>query len=271
MSDFIFRDDEKYISFSQIELFSECSWRWKIQYIDKIKIKNIYLVFGNSIHEAIEIGLKDKTVNLKEVFQTRWKENFRLFLTDEYALRESKNKEFLDKCKHMYQMGPQLVQEAVESLPDKFPGWEILFIEIPLQEKLTDKENSYVYIGKIDLVLTDGEKIVVIDWKTSSWGWDAKKRNDKMRHYQLMLYKHFYAKKFEIDPDLIECYVALVKRTANKDRIEFIPIKGGKKKIQNSLEVAENVVYNIGKRKFIKNFSACKFCPFKKTDLCPGS
>ena len=33
----------------------------------------------------------------------------------------------------------------------------------------------------------------IIDWKTCSWGWDAKKRSDKILAYQLVFYKHFFA------------------------------------------------------------------------------
>lgn len=273
MSDFVYEDDKKYISFSQVELFNECSWRWKLRYINKIKLSNIFLVFGNSVHETIEYAINNKNekIDYKKKFQERWNENFSAFLTEEYVKKESKKKSFIDTCKHMYKNGPILCQEAAESIAVKFPGWEILFVELPLQEQLSEEDDLYYYIGKIDLVLTNGERIIIIDWKTASWGWDARKRGDKMKHYQLMLYKHFYAKKFDIDVDLIDCYFSLVKRTAKKDRIEFILVEGGPKKIKNSLNIVNNVVYNIRKEKYIKNFQSCKFCPFRKTEHCPGS
>ncbi len=54
--------------------------------------------------------------------------------------------------------------------------------------------------GFIDLVIkTPDGKYHVIDWKTCSWGWDMKKKTDKMMAYQLSFYKNYFAKKHNID------------------------------------------------------------------------
>ena len=48
------------ISYSQISMFSTCPHRWKLNYIDKLRVSesNIYLVFGTAMHEVIQTYLE---------------------------------------------------------------------------------------------------------------------------------------------------------------------------------------------------------------------
>ena len=95
---------------------------------------------------------------------------------------------------------------------------EMLFEDIRTQDYNTD----YKFKGFIDLVLkTEDGKYHIIDWKTCSWGWDMKKKTDKIISYQLTLYKNFYALKYNIDVNNIETHFALLKRTAKKDKAEI--------------------------------------------------
>ena len=44
------------ISYSQISMYSDCPLRWKLNYVDKLKISesNIHLIFGSAMHEVIQ-------------------------------------------------------------------------------------------------------------------------------------------------------------------------------------------------------------------------
>ena len=44
----------------------------------------------------------------------------------------------------------------------------------------------------------------ILDWKTCSWGWRSDKKRDQLTTYQLTLYKHYFAKKHNIDPKNIK-------------------------------------------------------------------
>ena len=48
------------ISYSQLSMFSECPHRWKLNYIDKLRIfeSNIHLIFGTAMHEVIQTHLE---------------------------------------------------------------------------------------------------------------------------------------------------------------------------------------------------------------------
>ena len=48
------------ISYSQLSMFSECPKRWKLNYVDDLRISesNIYLVFGTAMHEVLQTYLE---------------------------------------------------------------------------------------------------------------------------------------------------------------------------------------------------------------------
>ena len=54
---------------------------------------------------------------------------------------------------------------------------------------------DYLFKGYVDLIIKEGDNYHIIDWKTCSWGWNARKKADKMIVYQLILYKHFFKNK----------------------------------------------------------------------------
>ena len=48
------------ISYSQLSMFSECPLRWKLNYVDDLRISesNIYLIFGTAMHEVLQTYLE---------------------------------------------------------------------------------------------------------------------------------------------------------------------------------------------------------------------
>ena len=48
------------ISYSQLSMFSECPERWKLNYVDDLRISesNIHLIFGTSMHEVLQHYLR---------------------------------------------------------------------------------------------------------------------------------------------------------------------------------------------------------------------
>ena len=121
------------------------------------------------------------------------------------------------------------------------------------------------------VIQTEDGKYHIIDWKTCSWGWDARKKADPMITYQLTLYKHFFAQKHNIDPKDIETYFALLKRTAKNNIVEIFRVTSGSKKTENALNLMNKALYNISNGFHIKNRLACRKdygCEFYKTDHC---
>ena len=163
-----------------------------------------------------------------------------------------------------------LLVHILPSLSKKFGNYKVISAEEQLYENIEGQTKKYK--GFIDLVIkTSDGKYHVIDWKTCSWGWDAKKKSDKLVTYQLTLYKKFFCQKHNIDPLLVETHFALLKRTAKKNNVEIFRVSAGNKKIQNSLKLLEKAVYNIEKGNFIKNKLSCTSgygCEFYNTKFC---
>ena len=94
-------------------------------------------------------------------------------------------------------IAPQIMPELTKI----FGEYEVFSVEEQLYQPITDSDTGYNFKGFIDLVIrTNDGKFHIIDWKTCSWGWDAKKRSDKYITYQLTLYKKFWCEKYEVDP-----------------------------------------------------------------------
>ena len=134
-----------------------------------------------------------------------------------------------------------------------------------------DEFDSYgrKFKGFIDLVIkTEDGKYHIIDWKTCSWGWRQEKKQDKITNYQLTLYKNYFCKKHNIDPNQVETYFGLLKRTPKNNNVEIFRITSAKKKTNNCLSLLEKSVINMERKMSIKNRLSCKYCKFHNTEHC---
>ena len=249
-----------HISFSALKDWNFCAWYHKLTRVDGIGgfEGNAFTAFGNAIHEVCEKKLLKEDINEDEVFLERF----------EYFLKELKEEQDQKLVADMREQGKQILPEIEDALEDYFGEYEVLGSEIPLDEKIQD-EDQFVFKGFIDgVVATPDGKVHIFDWKTCSWGWDAKRRNSPMTTYQLTLYKHYFARKMEIDPKNVETHFALLKRTSKKERVEFFRVTSGPRKTENALKLLKKALYNIKNKRYIKNRLSCKFCEFNKTEHC---
>tara|TARA_B100001094_G_C18048741_1_gene728883 strand:- start:513 stop:1139 length:627 start_codon:yes stop_codon:yes gene_type:complete len=205
-------------------------------------------------------GLDDK----KSFFSLKFKEI--LENLPENANKDSK------LVNSMQNQGPLILDEVLPAMKEHFGDYEVLAAEEDLMELIEDFpcEEKNKFKGFIDLVIkTPDNKVHIIDWKTCSWGWDARRKSDPMMTYQLTFYKHYWSKKHSVDPSMIETHFALLKRTAKNDRVEIFRVTSGKIKTQNALKFLEKAIYNIERKNFIKNRLACSKCEFHRTEHCP--
>ena len=168
----------------------------------------------------------------------------------------------------MKQQGTSLLPFIEPALNEYFKDFEVLNAEEDLMVPI--EGTDYNFKGFIDgIVKTSDGKIHIFDWKTCSWGWDARKRADALVTYQLTLYKHFYCIKHDINPKNVETHFALLKRTAKKNRVEFFRVTSGPRKTQNALKLLNTALYNITNSRYIKNRLSCSKCMYKGTEHCP--
>jgi ATP-dependent exoDNAse (exonuclease V) beta subunit len=256
-----------YVSYSQFKIWSECAWRYKLQYVDNIKKfgGNEYTAFGTAIHDVCEKTAKEELsgpAHAKLLFSTRFKKELDS-LPEDYEL----NNKLLEQMK---EQGEELLPEIFPALKEYFGEYEVISAEEQIYTPIKEYSGSeHKFKGFIDLVVkTSDDKYHIIDWKTCSWGWDARKKSNKLIVYQLIFYKHYYALKHGIDPNNIETHFALLKRTAKKNKVEIFRNTSGKKRTENALKALKNSLYYIDKKFYIKNRLSCRYCEFKKTEHC---
>jgi ATP-dependent exoDNAse (exonuclease V) beta subunit len=234
----------------------------RVNKIDGFK-GNEYTAFGSAIHSVCEKKLLEEEID-NDFFVNELKKNISA-LDDDIKVNQ---KLILD----MVGQGKRIIPEIQDALDDYFEEYEVMAVEMPLMESI-EGEEEYNFKGFIDaIVSTPDGKIHIFDWKTCSWGWDAKKKNDKMITYQLTLYKKFFCQKMNIDPKDVETHFALLKRTAKKGIVEFFRVTSGPRKTENALKLLSVALYNIKNKRYIKNRLSCTSgygCKFYKTEHCP--
>lgn len=287
---------QKAISYSQYSMYKSCPHNWYLQYVKKHKKfeNSIHLTFGTSIHEAIQhymnimysiSGAEADRIDLVSFFKERMIENYKEALLqnkEEHFVKPEVFKEFIEDGISILEYLKKKRSQYFSIKTDKLIG-----IEIPIAEKVVDNIPNVLMIGSLDLIFQDknSKKYTIIDIKTSTSGWRDKEKKDQTKINQLLLYKHFYAKKLNVDPDMINVKFFIVKRKLfeSKDFVikriqEFVPAQG-KIKMKQAISDLESFVKDAFSedakyidKEYPKNLDNCKWCPFKdNNELCKKS
>jgi len=254
-----------HISYSELKDWAHCPYYHKLTRVDGIDgfTGNEYTAFGSAIHSVCEKKLLQEEMS-DDFFIEELKKNISE-LDDDHEVNK---KLVLD----MMGQGKRIIPEIQGALDEYFEEYEVLAVEMPLMEDI-EGHDDYKFKGFIDAVVaTPDGKVHIFDWKTCSWGWDAKKRSDKMVTYQLTLYKNFFCQKMNVDPKDVETHFALLKRTAKSNHVEFFRVTSGNRKTENALKLLNTAIYNINNERYIKNRLSCTAgygCKFYKTEHCP--
>lgn len=251
-----------HISFSELKLWDQCAYYHKLIKIDNLKgfVGNEFTAFGNAVHNVCENILRKTRREPEEVFLSSFIKIVDGLSKDGVPM----DQKLIDQ---MGEQGISLLPEIQGALDSYFEDYKVISAEENLMVP-TDEE-GYMFKGFIDgVVKTSDGKYHIFDWKTCSWGWDSRRKSDPMTTYQLTLYKHFYAKKHNLDPKNIETHFALLKRTAKNNKVEFFRVTSGKLKTDRALALLSKAVKNIKAGSCIKNRLACQKCEFHKTVHC---
>jgi len=257
-----------HISYSELAKWDFCPYARKLIYEDKIKEfkGNIFTAFGTAIHAVCEKYFESGRELDKKFF-------FGEMLRKELKTLEQRGEQFtVEQIKDFFTQGIGIIEELDAAFDAYFgKNFEFVKAEDTLMEGIGEfTEADYKFKGYIDLIIkTPDDKYHIIDYKSCSWGWDMKKRSDKIIAYQLTLYKHYWAKKMGIDPDLIETHFALLKRTAKVgQKVEIFRVTSGAKKVSNALNLLKKALYNINTNNHMKNKLSCQGCEFFNTPYC---
>lgn len=264
-----------HISYSELSKYMECGHRHfldKVLHLEPFET-SIHLIFGNAIHSAFEMGVKKGLTKEQRIAHFRYK--FTKDMNDEMKEHPDFNK--LDE---FTLQGENIIKIlSIEKMIEKY---EVISAEEPLYEKL---HAQYRFKGFIDLVLRNKENLryLIIDYKTSTEPWDVnKKKKDEVFMNQMRLYKYFYARKFSIPMNMIDCKYIVLNRLKSKKlpelgfgSIQPVEIYSNIEDIEKSIMMVGNVMKSIHidrifpKVKLTGNSKGCFFCPHKNNPtLC---
>ena len=285
---------EKNVSASQFMMFSDCEHKWKLSYIDKLSAysPSVHTVFGTAMHEVIQEWLgvlynqtakKASEMDLRALLKVTFREVYekeRKKTKEAFTTADELNSFFLD--------GVEILKHLQKKRSQYFTtkGWHLAGIETDIVQEVGP---NVFYKGFIDVVMYNSNtgKYLILDLKTSTRGWsDYEKKNDA-KVAQVLFYKEFFAKQFNVSIDDIDVEFFILRRKINED-LDFVPkrvqqwrpasgrIKRGKamKSLQEFVAKAFNEegkhdttqVYPANPSK-----SACRFCDFKNTEYCTVS
>ena len=276
---------QKNISASQILMYDECPLKWKLSKIDKLQVyqPSVHTVFGTAMHETIqdwlhvmynETAKAANEMNLREVLKLKMREVYekeRKKTKEVFTTADELNSFFLDGVEILTYLKKK--RSSYFSMKNTY----LAGIETGLVQEV--RPNVF-FIGYIDLVFYNklADTYTIIDIKTSTRGWsDYEKKNDG-KIAQILLYKEYFAKQFNVDIDQINVQYFILRRKINEDA-EFVARRvqewrpaSGKVKRGKAVKLLNEFVANAfkdgaynkdGDFSPTPSQSACRFCPYK--------
>lgn len=299
-----------HVSYSEISDWMDCSFRHRLKHIQKIELgkPSIHTEYGQVVHDVLENYILGKHQMQDETI-TAAQQQFREFvdkIKQDHGVDVS-DKDFNSFSNTI----PEIVRSVPDFLNNTFPNWKGFAAEHQLYESVAGQTNKYFkgYIDTIirvpknarkkrggslpdrsgnpmtmrlsELVnqvnpeeskeFGEGYEFWILDWKTTSWGWDTDRKRDFQKQLQLVFYKHYFCRIFNLRLDQVKCGFVLLKRTPRKSdnsRCELVPVSVGPKTEARALEVLNNMINQVASGMAIKNRNSCRFCEYNGTEHC---
>ena len=286
----------KHISYSQLSSFATCEKQWYLTYVRKLAPyqPSIHAVFGTAMHETIQSWLdvlyndKVKTANEMDLDALLYENMIKAYKGqkaqnghEHFTNQEEMNMFFLDG-KHILDF---LKKKRGAYFSTK--GVYLAGIETLLYQELRP---GVVFKGLVDLVFYDErvDEWTIMDIKTSTSGWNKFAKNDDKRKSQILLYKEFFSRQFNIPVEKINVEYFILKRKVPKDaefasmqkRVQEFKPADGPRKMKQAVALMENFVktaVDMDGDYIDKEYlpspskSACMFCAIKEMRLCPDA
>jgi len=278
------------ISYSQLSMFSECPQRWKLNYVDKLRISesNIYLIFGTAMHEVLQKYLdvmynltakRADKIGLDRVLREKMVEGFK-----QAEEAEGKPPCTKEELQEFYEDGLEIIDffKKKRNMYFNKRDYELIGCEVPIDVNL---QKNIKIVGYLDIVMRHKPTgvITIYDIKTSTQGWNKWMKKDENKTQQLLLYKQFYAKQYNHPIENIEVEYFIVKRKLYENvdwpqkRIQTWAPASGKismGRVATRLEKFINEAFkDDGSHTDNHLFpepskKACRWCEFNQTEHC---
>ena len=280
------------ISYSQYSMYEQCNHRWKLNYVDKHRVftDSIHTLFGTAMHEVIQVYLHvlyNKSVSEADSLDLDLLLRDRMQAIMSNLMEDEKFEHFTDQkeMKEFYYDGLDIIDWVKNHRREYFSnrGFELVGIETPINYEI---KNGIYMKGYIDLVIRDTihNMYKIIDLKTSTRGWNKYQKSDPMKTSQLIIYKEYYAKQYNVPVDNIDVEFIILKRKLFESsafpqkRIQKItPASGNvtRKRVRTSIEKFIDNAFDDDGQYVVKDYEtnpskkSCRWCEFKNNkELC---
>lgn len=257
---------KKHVSFSEVKLWKECSYRHSLVHIKKVDLSkpSPILEFGTAVHAACERYLLTRVLDVTIAHAA----------LDKAWGRHRDSADFtVDALQRAKTESAAILTEVPAFLDTEFPGWEVVDAEHQLYEPVEGHPHAFKGFidGVIKAVGKRGETIYwILDWKTTQRGWFKDKRSDEMVKAQLALYKNYWCQKNPSVPmKNVRCGFILLKKAAKPgEHCELFSVSLGEVPIKKSLKVVGNMLTSVKRGMAIKNRDSCTYCEYNGTQHC---
>lgn len=286
----------KHISYSQLSTFANCQKQWYWTYVKKLAPyqPSIHAVFGTAMHETIQSWLdvlyndKVKTANEMDLDSMLYDNMIKAYKAQR-AMSGHENFSTSDEMQLFWLDGKHILNFLKKKRGGYFTtkGVYLAGIETLLYQQLRP---GVMFKGFIDLVFYDErvDRWKIVDIKTSTSGWNKFAKNDDKRKSQILLYKEFFSKQFDIPVEKIDVEYFILKRkvpveaefASMQKRVQEFRPTDGPRKMKQAVNLMENFVHeavSMDGEYIEKEYptnpskSACMFCGIKKLRLCPDA
>ena len=286
---------QKNISYSQMSMYRKCPHQWATQYKEGHKRFNssIHTVFGTAIHETIQHYLDvmyDKSataadrIDLGEYFNEVYIKEYK----KEIKANNGEHFSSAVEMREFYEDGLAILKYFKSKRGSYFSKRKTHLVgcELPIVIPPNPSFPNTVYMGYLDIVLynENTNNFTIIDLKTSTRGWKDKEKKNEEKQYQILLYKEFFSKQYNIPTQNIEVEFLILKRKLYENldfaqkRIQSFRPAAGKIKLSRANKAINEFINECftttgeyKERSFDKNPSKynCGFCVYKDdTELC---
>ncbi len=248
------------ISFSELSQYLECPYRYKLDYVLGMKTRtdSPNMAYGRAMHSALGSTFTMEVSDAVKLFEERLVTEMEKLEPGEFDVEDARiaGRTIVKKYYHGEDASMDLVELERELLIDV---WK------------TPSGETVKFRGFIDAVLGDParKKIHLIDYKTANNGWNSYKKNDVLKHLQLLLYKRYFSELTGIPLSSIDCRF-VVLGTGDRSIVD-VPIRSDEDRVQAASALLVSVLENIYEKKLYehKNLDSCMFCDWRdKREYC---
>jgi hypothetical protein len=220
MSEITEEKNKKTVSFSQYSGWFKCPHSWYLNYLKGLRKYEASLntCFGTAIHNTLQDYIKllytEGVEQADEIdLIKKFREEFTRILSEE---KDTIKDPYTDDDVTGFMFDGEDILKTFSSSANRikyFPSrkYEFIGVEVPLDVPI---KNNVRFIAYVDLILRDKTtgKYKIWDFKTSTMGWNKYQIADESKYSQLLLYKAFYSKQFNVPLDDIDVEFFILKR-----------------------------------------------------------